>query len=522
MATADPTRAGDVAWRRPNRHGTRRRAGGLRRDLTWRDVFWVASGVPPLVLFSIGGIAATIGNPSWVVWIVSVLMGYVQAHTYAEIAGLFPSKSGGASVYGAAAWVRYGRIIAPLSVWCNWIAWSPVLAIGSGIAAGYIFTSFFAADSAILAWSIPLADLSFLKDGLALRINATSILGTVPAADRVRDPAPGHPAHRQDPDHRRRRGDRPADHRRPRAAADRRRGDEQPVPARARWPRTPPALPIAGEWTNAGWTLFLGGMFIAAWSTYGFETAVCYTSELKDPQRDTAKGIIYAGLLCILIFTLVPLSFQGTLGLGRLLEPGIYDGSGVAAAMGDMVGGGALVHSAARDHADPGADALDHDHDGRLLAHALPGLGRRLAAEVPQRRQRARRADPGDVDRPRLQPDPAHDVGLRVRAGRLQRLLPRLQLPQPERRLDPPDRQRQGPPAVARADLHARRRRGAGLRQHGLPRRRREGLGSRHAGLGPGRHGSRGARSSSGATTSSTRAASRRPCSTICTSTSAT
>ena len=125
-------------------------------------------------------------------------------------------------------------------------------------------------------------------------------------------------------------------------------------------------------------------MFIAAWSTYGFETAVCYTSELKDPQTDTAKGIIYAGLLCILIFTLVPLSFQGALGLSRLLEPGIYDGSGVAAAMGDMVGGGALVHEPAGDHADPGADAVDHDHHGGLLAHALPGLGRRLAAQIPR------------------------------------------------------------------------------------------------------------------------------------------
>jgi amino acid transporter len=103
-------------------------------------------------------------------------------------------------------------------------------------------------------------------------------------------------------------------------------------------------VPIAGEWTIAGWTLFLGGMFIAAWSTYGFETAVCYTSELKDPRRDTVRGIIYAGLLCIVIFILVPLSFQGTLGLNRMLEPGIYDGSGVAAAMGDMVGGGQFVH----------------------------------------------------------------------------------------------------------------------------------------------------------------------------------
>src|SRR3990170_2009912 len=118
-------------------------AQGLHRAITWKDAFWVASGVPALVLFSIGGIAATVGSPSWLVWAVSVIFGFVQAFTYAEIAGLFPGKSGGASVYGAAAWVRYSRLIAPLSVWCNWLAWTPVLAIGCGIAAGYILNAFF-------------------------------------------------------------------------------------------------------------------------------------------------------------------------------------------------------------------------------------------------------------------------------------------------------------------------------------------------------------------------------------------
>lgn len=73
-------------------------AGSLHRTIGWKHAFWVASGVPALVLFSIGGIAATIGTPSWMVWMLSVTFGFIQAFTYAEIAGLFPSKSGGASV----------------------------------------------------------------------------------------------------------------------------------------------------------------------------------------------------------------------------------------------------------------------------------------------------------------------------------------------------------------------------------------------------------------------------------------
>jgi amino acid transporter len=60
----------------------------LRRDIDWKDAFWVASGVPALVLFSIGGIAATVGTPSVLVWTLSVLFGFIQAFTYAEIAGI--------------------------------------------------------------------------------------------------------------------------------------------------------------------------------------------------------------------------------------------------------------------------------------------------------------------------------------------------------------------------------------------------------------------------------------------------
>ncbi|MGC1520835.1 MAG: hypothetical protein WA803_04780, partial [Steroidobacteraceae bacterium] len=89
---------------------------GLERGIDWTGAFWVASGVPPLVLFSIGAVAATVGKLSWIIWTASIALGFIQSFTYAEIAGLFPNKSGGTSVYGAIAWVRYSKIIAPISV----------------------------------------------------------------------------------------------------------------------------------------------------------------------------------------------------------------------------------------------------------------------------------------------------------------------------------------------------------------------------------------------------------------------
>lgn len=335
----------------------------LHRKIGWQGAFWVASGVPALVLFSIGAIAATVGKPSWLVWMLSIGFGFIQAFTYAEIAGLFPHKSGGASVYGAVAWVRYSKFIAPVSVWCNWFAWSPVLAIGSGLAAGYILSALFAPDAVINTWQITLFDLSAIKTGLTLRINATFILG---AAVLLTVFSVQHGGILRS------------------AKATMILGVTALIPLMLIglvpiltgdmpqanfFPLSPLSYDKAGQvidglWNIDGWKLMAGGLFIAAWSTYGFETAVCYTREFKNPKTDTFKAIFYSGLLCIAVFTLVPLAFQAHLGLGHLitpavtdaagtvttpavydgmLAPDIYSGMGVAAALSGMLGGGKFV-----------------------------------------------------------------------------------------------------------------------------------------------------------------------------------
>jgi len=153
--------------------------GTLKRDIGWSHAFWVATGAPALVLFSIGATAATVGNPSWLVWTISIAIGFIQAFTYAEIAGMYPTKSGGGAICGAMAWLPYGRVLGPISVWTNWLGWSPVLSIGTSIAAGYVLSVLFAPDAAINTWSITLIDLGFLQDKLLLRLNATAVLGAV-------------------------------------------------------------------------------------------------------------------------------------------------------------------------------------------------------------------------------------------------------------------------------------------------------------------------------------------------------
>jgi amino acid transporter len=345
----------------------------LLRTIDWKGAFWIASGVPALVLISIGGMGATAGKAAFVVWILSVLMGFFQAFSYAEIAGLFHNKSGGAAVYGAAAWLRYSKLIAPLSVWCNWFAWSPVLSLGCTIAAGYILNALApiptfglespevqawlkdAANAAAIAGksaeeagklamagAVELATpairtakfASFSFFGLAnIEIGATFFIG---AALMLATFA--------------------IQHRGVLGTANVQKwigllvlipmtivGIVPFLNGGINYDNYSPIVPPTGDWSNGGWTYFLGAMFIAAWSTYAFETAVCYTREFKNPATDTVKAIFYSGLVSVLLYALVAAAFQGNLGVEGMTAPGIVDGTGVAAAMGNMVGGGNVI-----------------------------------------------------------------------------------------------------------------------------------------------------------------------------------
>jgi amino acid transporter len=366
-------------------------ANTLQRTIDWKGAFWVAAGVPPLVLFSIGGIAGVAGKAAFVVWMISMVMGFLQSFTYAEMAGMFGNKSGGASVYGATAWLRYSKLVAPLSVWCNWFAWSPVLSLGCVIAAGYILNA---------TYPIPAADSQAVLDWVAA--NASSIAADSPRIAEWLAANAGTSA---------------ADAMKALLAAD---GVAALTPAVRSWEALSLAIPglgtlhfnatfvigavmmliifaiqhrgisstasaqkllaivvlvplllvgllpilngsidgtnitgilpptaayaaTDGAWNTGGWTLFLGGLFIAAWSTYGFETAVCYTSELTNPKRDTFKAIFFSGLLCAVFYFLIPFAFQGVLGHSGMLATGIVDGTGVAEALGNMMGGNKVI-----------------------------------------------------------------------------------------------------------------------------------------------------------------------------------
>ncbi len=299
----------------------------MRRDVNWWQVVFIAAGSPALVMFSLGGISAVTGTVSPLVWFISVMIGFVAIFSYAEIAGMHPNKSGGTAVYGATAWVRHSHIIAPMSVWSNWLAWSPILAIGSGLGSGYLLSIFLPPDHALNTWKLTLLDLGYLKEGLSIRINTQFIVGTIlmVAVWSIQHTGIGRTAKVQ---------------------IILTLGGIIPLLFVTLIPlftgsvhidNFTPFVPLNGSWDLDGWRLFIGGLFLAAWAAYAAENAVCYMSEMTDPRGDGAKAIIWSGIVGVILYTLVPFVFQGVLGTDYMRSPGIESGEGVGVALASMV-----------------------------------------------------------------------------------------------------------------------------------------------------------------------------------------
>ncbi len=264
-------------------------ASDMRRVIDWKHGFYIATGVPALVLVSIGPLAVQVGPPSVLVWILSVVIGMLMSFVFAEIASMFPEKTGGIPIFAAVAYRRYTPLVGPIVTWGYWFAWSPVLAINGLLVGGYVNALAIHSSNAWINWVIgALVLVAFfainhfgIREGayaqLVLGICAIVpllLLGIVPWF----------------------------------------RGQVD-------FARFSPFSPLGGGWGSTnGWITFLGALFVAGWSAYAFETAVSYCAEFRNPKTDAPKAILSSGVLALVCFTLVPLALIGALGMTTIAQ----------------------------------------------------------------------------------------------------------------------------------------------------------------------------------------------------------
>ncbi len=273
-------------------------AFGLARSLSWFDGFSIALGVPALLLFSVGSIVVMTGTLSPLIWIVSVTIGFIQAFVFAQMAGTFPRKSGGHSLYAAEVWKRRNRFMSPLTVWGNWFAWSPVLAIGGLLIGSYVQAQWFPGQD----WEISAGPLSIsfatvvgaavllgifwvnhfsVKDSARIQ-QILGVISLLPIALLIIVPL---------------------------------------LQGKVDTANLVPIEPPSGDWLTWGtFETILAGLFVAAWSAYAFETTVCYTAEFREPGRDAPRAIIGAGLINLVFYGLGPIVLLGVVGPERIAE----------------------------------------------------------------------------------------------------------------------------------------------------------------------------------------------------------
>ena len=265
----------------------------LLKAMTWWDGFVVALCNPAFLIASLCGSVGALGTTgAFVLWTISICLGAMQNNIHAELAAMFPNKSGGIALYAHEAWRKYLTLIGPLATFGYWIGWSVVLSI-NGFVAGSLIQAEWFSDS---TWTHSGAgfDLSLpivIGGGLIILVWAFNVFGVRPAVWFAYVT-----------------------------------GGLLLIPAAVLM-----FLPyITGDWAssnidfnigeNGGLALALTWLYFMCWSSYGIEIVASFAPEYHDTERDTAKALRGAALFSGVVYALLPLGIGGTLGTQTITD----------------------------------------------------------------------------------------------------------------------------------------------------------------------------------------------------------
>jgi amino acid transporter len=265
----------------------------LLKAMTWWDGFVVALANPGFLIAALGGSIGALGTTgAFVLWSISITLGALQNNIHAEMAAMFPSKSGGIALYAHEAWRKYLTIIGPLASFGYWIGWSVVLSI-NGLVVGTLVQAEWFSDSTWTenVWTFDFSLPIVIGIGLIILVWVFNVYGVRPAVWF------GYVT-----------------------------GALLLIPAFVLM-----FLPyLTGEWSssnmnwdigaNGGLALALVWLYFMCWSSYGIEVVATFAPEYQDTERDTAKGLRAAALFSSVVYVLLPLGVGGTLGTATIAE----------------------------------------------------------------------------------------------------------------------------------------------------------------------------------------------------------
>ena len=269
----------------------------LLKAMTWWDGFVVALANPGFLIAALGASIGALGTTgAFVLWTISICLGALQNNIHAELAAMFPNKSGGIALYAHEAWRKYLTLIGPLATFGYWIGWSVVLSINGLVAGTLIQAEWFSDSTWAENWgtfdlTLPIA----IGIGLIVLVWAFNVYGVRPAVWFAYVT-----------------------------------GGLLILPAFVLM-----FLPyVTGEWSsdnmnwaigaNGGLALALVWLYFMCWSSYGIEVVATFAPEYQDTEADAARGLRAAALFSGVVYVLLPLGVGGTLGTAAISEDGTF------------------------------------------------------------------------------------------------------------------------------------------------------------------------------------------------------
>jgi Amino acid permease len=153
------------------------------RRLTWRGGFWLAFVVPVGGLLTVGYEIGALR--ALAVWLGVSVIALLQNHIFAELAGMFPTKPGGISLYVSEIWGRYFAPIRGVLGVGYWAGWSLSLAVGA-LVAGNLAQSRLSSNSFCHARRAARASVWLLAWTALVRCQGFPGTGSVPTTTRRR------------------------------------------------------------------------------------------------------------------------------------------------------------------------------------------------------------------------------------------------------------------------------------------------------------------------------------------------
>jgi len=276
----------------------------LLKTMRWYDGVVIGLANPGFLLVGLAFSIVYLGG-KWAIalWIISAVIGALQAYIYAEPASMFPDKPGGLSVYAREGWRKHFSLAGPIAVFGYWFAWSSVLAVYGSFIGLLLIGEFADPTDGIATWSWDPAGLSAVTSAKLIGIGAIIFCYVFNV-----------------------RGMRPAV------------GLSYVVGAMMLVPVVVIAIGafLTGDVGNHAvgsnyvaasveffgdspsgfnqFALIMVWLYILGWSTYGPEAAATFAPEYKDTKNDTRKALTVTGGLNVGLSILLPIAVLGTVG----------------------------------------------------------------------------------------------------------------------------------------------------------------------------------------------------------------